>query len=95
VLGLSRDEARERALENLRQVGLEQRAASHPGQLSGGQQQRVAIARARDAAEATARSIRFPIRCVSVDIDTLSASWSTREVCGSARSVAACRRPTS
>jgi polar amino acid transport system ATP-binding protein len=46
VLGLSRDEARERALENLRQVGLEQRAGSHPGQLSGGQQQRVAIARA-------------------------------------------------
>ena len=46
VLGLSRQEARERALENLRQVGLEQRADSHPGQLSGGQQQRVAIARA-------------------------------------------------
>jgi len=46
VLGLGRDEARERALENLRQVGLEQRAGSHPGQLSGGQQQRVAIARA-------------------------------------------------
>jgi polar amino acid transport system ATP-binding protein len=46
VLGLSRDEARERALENLRDVGLEQRADSHPGQLSGGQQQRVAIARA-------------------------------------------------
>jgi ABC-type polar amino acid transport system ATPase subunit len=46
VLGLGRDEARERALENLCQVGLEQRAGSHPGQLSGGQQQRVAIARA-------------------------------------------------
>jgi polar amino acid transport system ATP-binding protein len=46
VLGLSREDARERALENLRQVGLEQRAESHPGQLSGGQQQRVAIARA-------------------------------------------------
>jgi polar amino acid transport system ATP-binding protein len=46
VLGLARGEARERALENLRQVGLEQRADSHPGQLSGGQQQRVAIARA-------------------------------------------------
>ena len=46
VLGLGRGEARERALENLRQVGLEQRADSHPGQLSGGQQQRVAIARA-------------------------------------------------
>ena len=46
VLGLDRAEARDRALENLRQVGLEQRAESHPGQLSGGQQQRVAIARA-------------------------------------------------
>ena len=46
VLGLDRREARERALENLRQVGLDQRADSHPGQLSGGQQQRVAIARA-------------------------------------------------
>jgi ABC-type polar amino acid transport system ATPase subunit len=46
VLGLDRGEARERALDNLRQVGLEQRADSHPGQLSGGQQQRVAIARA-------------------------------------------------
>jgi polar amino acid transport system ATP-binding protein len=46
VLGLGRAQARERALENLRDVGLEQRAGSHPGQLSGGQQQRVAIARA-------------------------------------------------
>jgi len=46
VLGLDRGEARERALENLRQVGLEERAGSYPGRLSGGQQQRVAIARA-------------------------------------------------
>jgi ABC-type polar amino acid transport system ATPase subunit len=46
VLGLARGEARERALEYLRQVGLEQRAESRPGELSGGQQQRVAIARA-------------------------------------------------
>jgi ABC-type polar amino acid transport system ATPase subunit len=46
VLGLSREEARARALEQLRQVGLEDRAGSYPGQLSGGQQQRVAIARA-------------------------------------------------
>jgi ABC-type polar amino acid transport system ATPase subunit len=46
VLGLRREEARERALEHLRQVGLEERAGAHPGQLSGGQQQRVAIARA-------------------------------------------------
>jgi polar amino acid transport system ATP-binding protein len=46
VLGLSREAARARALEQLRQVGLEDRAGSYPGQLSGGQQQRVAIARA-------------------------------------------------
>jgi putative ABC transport system ATP-binding protein len=35
-----------RALDKLRQVGLEARADHHPAQLSGGQQQRVAIARA-------------------------------------------------
>jgi ABC-type polar amino acid transport system ATPase subunit len=46
VLGVSRSEARERALENLRAVGLEDRADAYPGRLSGGQQQRVAIARA-------------------------------------------------
>jgi len=46
VLGMSRTEARARALEHLRQVGLEHKADAHPGQLSGGQQQRVAIARA-------------------------------------------------
>ena len=46
VLGLSREAARARALEQLRQVGLEDRAGSYPGRLSGGQQQRVAIARA-------------------------------------------------
>jgi putative ABC transport system ATP-binding protein len=37
---------RERALERLREVGLESRAGHRPSQLSGGQQQRVAIARA-------------------------------------------------
>ncbi len=46
VLGLSREEARERAVEQLREVGLEEKADAYPGQLSGGQQQRVAIARA-------------------------------------------------
>jgi ABC-type polar amino acid transport system ATPase subunit len=46
VLGMSRTDARERALEQLREVGLGERADAHPGQLSGGQQQRVAIARA-------------------------------------------------
>jgi ABC-type polar amino acid transport system ATPase subunit len=46
VLRLDPDEARERALEQLRHVGLEHKADAYPGQLSGGQQQRVAIARA-------------------------------------------------
>ncbi len=42
----SRKVAVERAMDHLRQVGLEEKAESYPGQLSGGQQQRVAIARA-------------------------------------------------
>jgi ABC-type polar amino acid transport system ATPase subunit len=46
VLRLDPGEARERALQQLRHVGLEHKADSYPGQLSGGQQQRVAIARA-------------------------------------------------
>jgi polar amino acid transport system ATP-binding protein len=46
VLGLGKDEARERGLELLDMVGLADKADAHPAQLSGGQQQRVAIARA-------------------------------------------------
>jgi polar amino acid transport system ATP-binding protein len=46
VLKLKSGEARDRAMEALRQVGLEEKADAHPGRLSGGQQQRVAIARA-------------------------------------------------
>ncbi|MCP3765206.1 MULTISPECIES: ectoine/hydroxyectoine ABC transporter ATP-binding protein EhuA [Streptomyces] len=46
VLGLSRDEAEERARELLEMVGLTEHIDKHPAQLSGGQQQRVAIARA-------------------------------------------------
>ncbi|GAA4612381.1 amino acid ABC transporter ATP-binding protein [Actinoallomurus liliacearum] len=46
VRGEPRAQARERARELLRKVGLEDRAGAYPRQLSGGQQQRVAIARA-------------------------------------------------
>ena len=46
VLGLSRDEAKRRALRLLERVGLSDKADEYPGRLSGGQQQRVAIARA-------------------------------------------------
>src|SRR5258706_10566877 len=44
--GLKTSERRQRALDALKAVGLENRADHHPNQLSGGQQQRVAIARA-------------------------------------------------
>jgi polar amino acid transport system ATP-binding protein len=46
VLGLSKDEATERAKGLLEMVGLGDKLDSYPTQLSGGQQQRVAIARA-------------------------------------------------
>ena len=46
VLKLSSEEARARALQAMKHVGLHDKAASYPSQLSGGQQQRVAIARA-------------------------------------------------
>jgi lipoprotein-releasing system ATP-binding protein len=44
--GISRKEAREKALELLKTVGLEERVTHKPSELSGGEQQRVAIARA-------------------------------------------------
>ncbi|MFD0710369.1 ectoine/hydroxyectoine ABC transporter ATP-binding protein EhuA [Paenibacillus sp. GCM10027626] len=46
VLGLSKDEAHERAETMLRKVGLSDKLEMYPAQLSGGQKQRVAIARA-------------------------------------------------
>ena len=46
VLGLSKDEAADRARGLLEMVGLANKADAHPTRLSGGQQQRVAIARA-------------------------------------------------
>ncbi|MEJ2665773.1 MAG: amino acid ABC transporter ATP-binding protein [Deinococcales bacterium] len=46
VLGIPREQARERAKMNLERVGLSEKADQHPSRLSGGQQQRVAIARA-------------------------------------------------
>jgi polar amino acid transport system ATP-binding protein len=46
VLGLSHEEARGRAMEQLEHVGLADKVHAYPGALSGGQQQRVAIARA-------------------------------------------------
>jgi ABC-type lipoprotein export system ATPase subunit len=44
--GMPRRERKERALELLAEVGLEERAGHEPAQLSGGERQRVAIARA-------------------------------------------------
>jgi polar amino acid transport system ATP-binding protein len=46
VLNVPSDDARARAMEHLRSVGLQGKEDAYPGQLSGGQQQRVAIARA-------------------------------------------------
>jgi ABC-type polar amino acid transport system ATPase subunit len=46
VKGISEEQARQAAVQELRHVGLEAKADAYPGQLSGGQQQRVAIARA-------------------------------------------------
>ena len=46
VLGVSKDEARERAMDLLGRVGVAEQADKVPAQLSGGQQQRCAIGRA-------------------------------------------------
>ena len=46
LAGISKKERKQRAIEALRSVGLEDQVNKKPGQLSGGQMQRVAIARA-------------------------------------------------
>jgi lipoprotein-releasing system ATP-binding protein len=46
ISGAVQEEAFERALELLQEIGLEERADHRPSQLSGGEQQRVAVARA-------------------------------------------------
>ena len=46
VLGMDKAAAKEKALQLLKRVGLEDRASAYPIQLSGGQKQRVAIVRA-------------------------------------------------
>jgi len=46
VLGVPRDEARDKVHRMLKRVGLEHKARSYPLRLSGGEQQRVVIARA-------------------------------------------------
>lgn len=46
ITGVSKKDARARAMELLEIVGLKEKADSYPAQLSGGQKQRVAIARA-------------------------------------------------
>lgn len=46
IAGCSKEERKQRALDALKRVGLEEQVNKHPNQLSGGQMQRVAIARA-------------------------------------------------
>ena len=46
VRRVSKEQARETAMQLLKRVGIPEQANKYPGQLSGGQQQRVAIARA-------------------------------------------------
>jgi polar amino acid transport system ATP-binding protein len=46
VVGVSKEEAKEKAMTLLTSVGMQDKSSAYPDMLSGGQQQRVAIARA-------------------------------------------------
>lgn len=46
IVGVKKSDARKKAIDLLKIVGLEEKASAYPAQLSGGQKQRVAIARA-------------------------------------------------
>lgn len=46
LMGMSKSDADNRAMELLKRIGLEEKADAYPRQLSGGQQQRIAIIRA-------------------------------------------------
>jgi polar amino acid transport system ATP-binding protein len=45
VLGMKKEQAHDKAIQELERVGLANKCGNYPGQLSGGQKQRVAIAR--------------------------------------------------
>ena len=45
VMGMKKEEAHDKAMLELKRVGLDNKSGNYPGQLSGGQKQRVAIAR--------------------------------------------------
>ena len=76
VLGVSKEEARERAMDLLSRVGVAEQADKVPAQLSGGQQQRVAIARSL-AMQPKAMLFDEPTSALDPEmINECSRSWS-------------------